>query len=79
MLNKWTLLSYSIIIIQYDYIVKGYIFWPFLLPWGAGGVFLSKFKNREEFEGGLEKERKGGKEEKKKRVIKQTLKYLYEA
>ena len=42
---------------------------------------MSKLKNREEFEGGLEKKgkEKGGKEEKKKRVIKHTLKYLYEA
>ena len=47
-----------------------YIFWP----------FVSKLNNREEFEGGLEKRKeKGGKEEKKKRVIKYTLKYLYEA
>ena len=44
------------------------------------GGFVSKVKNREEFKGGLEKrKRKGGKEEKKKRVIKHTLKYLYEA
>ena len=43
----------------------------------AGGEFLSKVKNREEFEGGLEKRK--GKEEKKKRVIKHMLKYLYEA
>ena len=50
-----------------------YIFWPF-------PQFLSKLKNREEFEGGLEKGReKGVKEEKKKRVIKHRLKYLYEA
>ena len=43
------------------------------------GEFLSKLNNREEFEGGLEKRKeKGGKEEKKKRVIKYTLKYLYE-
>ena len=48
-------------------------------PW-EGGNFLSKLKNREEFEGGLEKKKgKGGKKEKKKRVIKHTLKYLYEA
>ena len=34
-------------------------------PWGGG--FLSKVKNREEFEGGLEKRKgKGGKEEKTK-------------
>ena len=43
------------------------------------GGFLSKLKNREEFEG-LEKGReKVGKVEKKKRVIKHALKYLYEA
>ena len=38
-------------------------------------------KNREEFEGGLEKRKGkgGGERRKKKRVIKQTLKYLYEA
>ena len=37
-------------------------------------------KNREEFEGGLEKKgkEKGGNQEKKKRVIKHTLEYLYE-
>ena len=34
-------------------------------PPPLGGCFLSKLKNREEFEGGLEKrKRKGGKEEK---------------
>ena len=40
-----------------------------------------KLKNREEFEGGLEKRKgKGGKRrKKKKRVIKDTLKFLYEA
>ena len=55
-----------------------YIFWPFPPP--GGGNFLSQLKNREEFEEGLEKgKEKGGKEEKKKRVIKHTLKYLYEA
>ena len=44
------------------------------------GGFLSKLKNREEFEGGHEKGRgKEGKGEKKKRVIKHTLKYLFEA
>jgi len=37
-------------------------------------------KNGEEFEGLSEKGRgKGGKEEKRKRVIKYTLKYLYTA
>ena len=42
-----------------------------------GGEFLSKLtKNREEFEGGLEKRKgKGGKEEKRK----DPVKYLYEA
>ena len=50
--------------------IQGYIFWP----------NLSKLKNREEFEGELEKRKgKGRKEEKKKRVINYTLKYLYEA
>ena len=44
------------------------------------GKFLSKLKNREEFEGLPEKRKgKGGKEEKRKKVIKHTLKYLYEA
>ena len=44
------------------------------------GHFLSKVKNREEIEGGLEKRKgKGGKEEKMKRVIKHTLKCLDEA
>ena len=38
-------------------------------------------KNREEFEGGLHEKMKGkgGERRKKKRVIKHTLKYLYEA
>ena len=50
-------------------------------PLGGGGEeFLSKLKNREEFKGGLEKRKgKGGKKKTKKRVIKHTLKYLYEA
>ena len=49
-------------------------------PLAGGGEFLSILKNREEFEGGLEKRKgKGGKRRKKKRVIKHTLKYLYEA
>ena len=57
--------------------MQGYIFWPFPPP--LGGEFLSKLKNGEEFEGGLERRKgKGVKEEKKKRVIKHTLKYLYE-
>ena len=49
--------------------MQGYIFCPF-----------PPLKNREEFEGGLEKRKgKGGKKKKKKKVIKHTLKYLYEA
>ena len=46
-----------------------------------GYIFLSKLKNREEFEGGLQEKRKGkgGKRRKKERVIEHTLKYLYEA
>ena len=51
---------------------------------GSGIYILAisppKVKNREEFEGGLEKRKgKGGKRRKKKRVIKHTLKFLYEA
>ena len=47
-------------------------------PWWGRNFFLSKLKYREEFEGGLEKERKGGKRrKKKKRVIKHTLKYTF--
>ena len=44
-------------------------------------ISLSKLKNREEFEGRLHEKRngKGGERRKKKRVIKHTLKYLYEA
>ena len=53
-------------------------------PPPGGGKFLSKLKNREEFEGGLEKgkekeKKRKGKGEKKKRVIKHMLKYLFEA
>jgi len=49
-----------------------YIFWPFAPPpWE--GEFLSKLKNREGFEGGKRGEKK------KKRVIKHTLKFLYES
>ena len=45
-----------------------------------GIYILSKLKNREEFEGGLEERKgKGEEKEKKKRVIKHMLKYLYEA
>ena len=36
-------------------------------PPGGGGFFLSKFKNREEFEGGLHKKRKGKGDEGKNR------------
>ena len=39
---------------------------------------MPKFKSREEFEGGLHEKRKGKGGEKKKKVIKHTLKYLYE-
>ena len=46
-------------------------------PPGGGEKFLSQLKNGEEFEGGLEKRK--GKEENKERVLKHTLKYLYEA
>ena len=43
------------VLVQSTYI-QGYIFWP----------FLSQLKNREEFEGGLDKRKgKRGKEEKK--------------
>ena len=46
---------------------QGYIFWPFPRP-GGGGKFLSKVKNREEFEGGIEKRKeKGGKRRKKEK------------
>ena len=60
--------------------MQGYIFWPFPHPPGGGGI-LSKVKNREKFEGGLEKRKGKGwkRRKKKKRVIKHTLKYLYEA
>ena len=59
---------------------QGYLFWPLLPPPWGGGTILSKLKNREEFEGGLEKRKeKGGKKEKRKKVIKHTLKYIYEA
>ena len=37
--------------------MQGYIFWPFP-PWG-GGEFLSKLKNREEFDGVLHEKRMG--------------------
>ena len=47
-------------------IYSGYFLPP---PLGEGGNFLSKLKNRDEFEGGLLEERKGkgGKRRKKKR------------
>ena len=44
--------DYIRLVAGYKMLLRGYIFWPFL------GEFLSKLKNREEFEGGLEK-RKG--------------------
>ena len=42
---------------------------------------MSKVKNREEFEGGLEKRKgkEGKRRKKKERLIKYTLKYLYKA
>ena len=46
-------------------------------PW-EGGNFLSKLKNREEFEGLEKRKGKGGKEEKRK-SDKIHVKYLYEA
>ena len=47
---------------------QGYMFWPFPPP---GDFFLSKLKNREEFEG-LHEERKGkgGKRRTKKKHVK---------
>ena len=50
---------------------QGYIFW----------FFFSKLKNREDFEGGLHEKRKGkgGIRRRKKKVIKYTLQYLFEA
>ena len=54
-----------------------YIFWPFPpLPPGGGGKFVSKLNNREEFEGGLEK-RKRGKKKKKEKRDKTHVKILY--
>ena len=50
------------------------IYIPAISPLWRG--FLSKLKNRDEFEGLLKKE---GKRRKKKSVIKHTLKYFYEA
>ena len=45
-----------------------------------GGGFLSKLKNRKNLKEDLKKGRgKGEKEEKRKRMVKHTLKYLYEA
>ena len=38
---------------------------------------MSKLKNREEFEGGLEKEKKRKEKKKKRKVIKHTLKYTF--
>ena len=49
-------------------------------PPAGGGNFLSKLKTGKNLNEDMKKGReKGGKEEKKKRVIKHTLKYLYEA
>ena len=58
---------------------QGYIFCPFPPPPGGGWNFV-QIENREEFEGGLHKKgRKKGRKEEKRKVIKHTLKYLYEA
>ena len=49
---------------------QGYLFWPFLSE-----NFLSKLKNREEFEGGLEKGKgNGGKRSKKEKSDKTHVK-----
>ena len=56
---------------------QGYIFWLSPPP----REMFVQIENGEEFEGGLNEKRKGKgwKRRKKKRVIKYTLKYLYEA
>ena len=41
-------------------------------------TILSKLKNREQFEGLEKRKRKGGKRRKKKRVIKHTLKGVFD-
>ena len=46
---------------------QGYIFLPFPPP-GGEEEFLSKLKNREEFEGGLEKRKEKG--EKRRKTMK---------
>ena len=43
------------------------------------GEFFVQIENMEEFEGGLEKRKGKGGKRRKKRMIKHTLKYLYEA
>ena len=58
-------------------LLQGYIFWPFLLPPGGGGIFVQIEKQKDLKEDSKKGRDKGGKEEKK--VIKHTLKYLYEA
>ena len=55
-------------------LIQGYIFWP--SPPLGGGEFLSKMKNREEFEEDFMKKgrEKGGKEEKRKEKKKKRKK-----
>ena len=60
----------------FNIVWQGYIFWLFRSPPPGGEGILSISKNRDEFEGGLEKREK---KKKRKRVIKHTLIYLYEA
>ena len=48
-------------------------------PSPPGGTIFVQVENREEFEGRLHEEREGKRGGKKKKVIKHTLKYLYEA
>ena len=61
--KRWVILLLRIennVVSSFQNQLQKYIFWP----------FMSKVKNREEFEGGLEKRKgKGGKRRKKKRVI----------
>ena len=45
---------------------------------GGGRIFV-QIENREEFEGGKKERKRGEKKKTKKRGIKHTLKYLYEA
>ena len=54
-------------------LAQGYILWPFPPPRG-GEEFLSKLKNREEFEGGLEKGKERGEKKKKEKSDKTHVK-----